>query len=158
MKSIQEKLKENDTTLGIVEMIKDWSLVFGAPIKESEGFPNVDRMRLAMDLIDEEFLETVVAIDSKDFKEVKDGLGDLLWVVVRAMMEFGVDPESTIREIYYSNMSKADYTEADALATRDKYKKLGIDTYMRVCKDAYITYNASTGKILKSYNFRNPKL
>ena len=151
-------MKENDTTLGIVEMIKDWSLVFGAPIKESEGFPNVDRMRLAMDLIDEEFMETVVAIDSKDFKEVKDGLGDLLWVVVRAMMEFGVDPETTIREIYYSNMSKADYTEADALSTRDKYKKLGIDTYMRVHKNAYITYNASTGKILKSYNFRNPKL
>ena len=82
----------------------------------------------------------------------------MLWVVVRAMMEFGVDPESTIREIYYSNMSKADYSEEDALKTREKYKALGIDTYMRVCKESYITYNAATGKILKSYNFRNPKL
>jgi NTP pyrophosphatase (non-canonical NTP hydrolase) len=139
-------------------MIKDWSNVFGAPIKETEGFPEVDRMRLAMDLIDEEFMETVQAIDQKNFAEVKDGLGDLLWVVVRAMMEFGVDPETTIREIYRSNMSKADYTEKDALKTRDKYKKQGIDTYMRIRKDIYITYNATTGKILKSHNFIAPKL
>jgi predicted HAD superfamily Cof-like phosphohydrolase len=139
-------------------MIKDWSNVFGAPIKETEGFPEIDRMRLSMDLIDEEFMETVQAIDQKNFAEVKDGLGDLLWVTVRAMMEFGVDPESTIREIYKSNMSKADYTEEDALKTRDKYKDLGIDTYMRVRKDIYITYNAETGKILKSYNFKAPKL
>ena len=139
-------------------MIKDWSTVFGAPIKETEGFPEVDRMRLAMDLIDEEFMETVQAIDQKNFAEVKDGLGDLLWVVVRAMMEFGVDPETTIREIYRSNMSKADYTEEDALKTRDKYKEQGIDTYMRIRKDIYITYNAETGKILKSHNFIAPKL
>ncbi len=139
-------------------MVKDWSSVFGAPIKETEGFPDVDRMRLAMDLIDEEFMETVQAIDHKNFVEVKDGLGDLLWVVVRAMMEFGVDPETTIREIYRSNMSKADYTEKDALKTRDKYKEQGIDTYMRIRKDIYITYNAETGKILKSHNFIAPKL
>jgi NTP pyrophosphatase (non-canonical NTP hydrolase) len=151
-------LTENGTTLDIVAMIKDWSNVFGAPIKETEGFPEVDRMRLAMDLIDEEFMETVQAIDQKNFAEVKDGLGDLLWVVVRAMMEFGVDPETTIREIYRSNMSKADYTEKDALKTRDKYKKQGIDTYMRIRKDIYITYNATTGKILKSHNFIAPKL
>ncbi len=151
-------MTENGTTLDIVAMIKDWSNVFGAPIKETEGFPEVDRMRLAMDLIDEEFMETVQAIDQKNFAEVKDGLGDLLWVVVRAMMEFGVDPETTIREIYRSNMSKADYTEKDALKTRDKYKKQGIDTYMRIRKDIYITYNATTGKILKSHNFIAPKL
>lgn len=151
-------MQGKDTTLDIVAMVKDWSKVFGAPIKNSEGFPDVDRMKLAMDLIDEEFLETVHAIDTKNFTEVKDGLGDLLWVVIRAMMEFGVDPESTIREIYYSNMSKADYTEKDALATRDKYKKLGIETYIRIRQDIYITYNADTGKILKSYNFRRPNL
>jgi NTP pyrophosphatase (non-canonical NTP hydrolase) len=158
MKDTQENLKENDTTLSIVGMIKDWSTVFGAPIKKTEGFPEVDRMRLAMDLIDEEFMETVQAIDQKNFVEVKDGLGDLLWVTIRAMMEFGVDPETTIREIYRSNMSKADYTEEDALKTRDKYKEQGIDTYMRIRKDIYITYNAATGKILKSHNFIAPKL
>jgi len=157
MKNTQENSKESGTTLGIVEMIKDWSDVFGAPIKETEGFPEVDRMRLAMDLIDEEFMETVYAIDQKNFFQVKDGLGDLLWVVVRAMMEFGVDPETTIREIYRSNMSKADYTEKNALKTRDKYKAEGVETYMRIRKDIYITYNADTGKILKSHNFIAPK-
>ena len=86
MKSTQENSQENVTTKSIVEMITHWSTVLGAPIKSSEGFPEIDRMRLAMDLIDEEFMETVQAIDQKNFKEVKDGLGDLLWVTVRAMM------------------------------------------------------------------------
>ena len=156
MKSTQENSQENVTTKSIVEMIEHWSTVFGAPIKSSEGFPEVDRMRLAMDLIDEEFMETVQAIDQKNFKEVKDGLGDLLWVTVRAMMEFGVDPEETIKQIYQSNMSKADYTEEDAIKTRDKYKEQGIDTYMRIRNGVYITYNADTGKILKSCNFKAP--
>jgi predicted HAD superfamily Cof-like phosphohydrolase len=156
MKNTQESLQEKATTLSIVDKIKDWSEVFGAPILDFPGFPEIDRMRLAMDLIDEEFYETIHAIDAKNFSEVRDGLGDMLWVVIRAMMEFGIDPEETMKEIYYSNMSKADYTNEDALKTRDKYRSEGIDTYMRIRSGAYITYNAETGKILKSCNFKAP--
>ena len=96
---------------GIVEMIKHWSETFGLPVLTEEQFPEVSRAKLALDLIDEEFLETAEAVGYKDFKATKDGLGDLLWVTIRAMMEFGIDPHEVISKIYESNMSKADVSE-----------------------------------------------
>jgi NTP pyrophosphatase (non-canonical NTP hydrolase) len=142
----------------VFEMIEDWSKTFSLPIREMESFPEDHRCKLALDLIDEEFMELVQAVDHKDIKEAKDALGDLLWVVVRAMMELGIDPVSTIEAIYISNMSKSDSNEADAKVTKEKYKELGIDTFQKVHNGRTITYNAETQKVLKSHKFQFPNL
>jgi NTP pyrophosphatase (non-canonical NTP hydrolase) len=142
----------------VFEMIEDWSKTFSLPIREMESFPEDHRCKLALDLIDEEFMELVQAVDHKDIKEAKDALGDLLWVTVRGMMEFGVDPVSTIEAIYESNMSKADSNEEDAKITKEKYRELGIDTFQKVHNSKTITYNAETHKVLKSHKFQFPKL
>jgi hypothetical protein len=142
----------------IFEMIENWSKTFSLPIREMESFPEDHRCKLALDLIDEEFMELVQAVDHKDIKEAKDALGDLLWVTVRAMMEFGVDPVSTIEAIYESNMSKADSSEEDGKITKEKYKELGIDTFQKINNGMVITYNAETHKVLKSHKFKFPKL
>jgi hypothetical protein len=55
-------------------------------------------------------------------------------------------------------MSKADFSEKDARLTRDKYKKQGIDTYMKVVGPAFITYRVGDDKVLKSHKFIEPKL
>lgn len=137
-------------------MIKHWSETFDLPIAETEGFPTTDRMRLSLDLIDEEFLETAEAVGNRNFQEVKDGLGDLLWVTVRAMMEFGIDPHDTISRIYESNMSKADVTEEDATATYKHYLEQGIETYSRQKDGLFITYRFADNKVLKSHKFQAP--
>lgn len=142
----------------IFEMIEDWSKTFSLPIRKIESFPEEYRTRLCLDLIDEEFMELVQAVDHKDIKDTKDALGDLLWVTVRAMMEFGIDPVSTIEAIYESNMSKADANEKDAKITKKKYKELGIETFQKVNNGMVITYNAETHKVLKSHKFKFPKL
>jgi NTP pyrophosphatase (non-canonical NTP hydrolase) len=142
----------------VVKLVEDWSNTFGLPIKKGKGFPSRDRMELAIKLIDEEFLEFLSGVDRRDLTEVQDGLGDLLWVTVRAMMEFGVDPYETIDSIYKSNMSKADFSEEDAKLTRDKYKEQGINTYMKIVGPAFITYRVGDDKVLKSYKFIEPKL
>jgi len=139
-------------------MIHHWSEVFNLPIKEKLSMPDVERIHLAINLIDEELAETKKAIVEKDLKEIQDGLGDLLWVVVRAMMEFGVNPEKTIEAIYNSNMSKADATEDDATITYKKYMEQGIQTYCRERKGLFITYRVSDNKVLKSHNFKQPEL
>jgi NTP pyrophosphatase (non-canonical NTP hydrolase) len=149
-----KKKKKKD----VFEMIEDWSKTFSLPIRKIESFPEDHRCKLALDLIDEEFMELVQAVDHKDIKEAKDALGDLLWVTVRAMMELGIDPVSTIEAIYVSNMSKADSNEADAKVTKEKYKELGIDTFQKVHNGKTITYNAETHKVLKSHKFQFPKL
>lgn len=142
----------------VFKMIEDWSKTFSLPIRKIESFPEDYRCRLVLDLIDEEFMELVQAVDHKDIKEAKDALGDLLWVTVRAMMELGIDPVSTIEAIYKSNMSKADTNAEDAKITMLKYKELGIDTFQKVFNDRIITYNAETHKVLKSHKFQFPNL
>jgi NTP pyrophosphatase (non-canonical NTP hydrolase) len=137
-------------------MIKHWSETFDLPIAETEGFPTTERMRLSLDLIDEEFLETAEAVGNRNFQEVKDGLGDLLWVTVRAMMEFGIDPTDTIQRIYDSNMSKADTTDEDAVATYKHYLAQDIRTYSRKKDGLFITYRLSDNKVLKSHKFKEP--
>lgn len=144
--------------IDVVKLIKDWSGTFGLPIKKGKGFPSRDRMELAIKLIDEEFLEFLSGVDRRNLTEVQDGLGDLLWVTVRAMMEFGIDPYETINSIYNSNMSKADFSEKDARLTRDKYKEQGINTYMKIIGPAFITYRVGDDKVLKSHKFIEPKL
>ena len=142
----------------VFEMIEDWSKTFSLPIRKMESFPEDHRCKLALDLIDEEFMELVQAVDHKDIKEAKDALGDLLWVTVRAMMELGIDPLSTIEAIYKSNMSKADINEEDAKITKEKYKELGIETFQKINNGLVITYNAETHKVLKSHKFQFPNL
>lgn len=144
--------------INIVNLIEDWSNTFGLPIKKGKGFPSRDRMELAIKLINEEFLEFLAGVDRRDLKEVEDGLGDLLWVTIRAMMEFGIDPHETINNIYKSNMSKADFSEEDAVATKAKYKEQGIDTYMKIVGPAFITYRVGDNKVLKSHKFKEPEL
>jgi phosphoribosyl-ATP pyrophosphohydrolase len=142
----------------MIEKIAHWSDTFGLPIKKEEGFPVKERVTLALALIEEEYKETYLACAENDFTEAKDGLGDLLWVTIRAMMELGIDPESTIDAIYESNMSKADTTIEDSIITHDIYLANGITTYSRVVNGLYITYNADTNKVLKSHKFKQPQL
>lgn len=140
----------------IIEQITTWSEVFNAPIKQEEGFPSEERYELALRLIKEEYNETRLAVVGRDMVEVKDGLGDLLWVTVRAMMEFGINIEKTMEAIYISNMSKVDTSSEDAKLTRNKYATLGIDTYSKLEGDYYITYRKADDKILKSHKFQPP--
>ena len=149
-------MKKKDSK-DVVELIRHWSEVFDLPILPKEDFPKVERARLALDLIDEEFLETAEAVGNRNMKGVKDGLGDLLWVTVRAMMEFGIDPYDTINKIYESNMSKADISEDDATTTYKHYLSQGIQTYSRQKDGVFITYRLADNKVLKSHKFQEPK-
>lgn len=149
--------KENITN-DVISMIKDWSEVFDLPIKDTKEFPDIKRMDLSMSLINEEFMETLEGIDNKDIMEVQDGLGDLLWVTVRAMMEFGIDPLETIQKIYVSNMSKADINMDDAIRTYKYYMEQGIQTYSKDKRGLFITYRTSDNKVLKSHKFKSPEL
>lgn len=142
----------------IVKLIEHWSKTFNLPVNTIEKFPEKQRIELALKLIKEELKETEEAIENNNFLETKDGLGDLLWVVVRAMMELGIDPDETITAIFNSNMSKADTNEEDATITYNYYKEKGIITYCKVVNDLFITYNVSDHKVLKSHKFEKPKL
>lgn len=140
----------------IIKQIEEWSEVFGVPVLKQAQFPSEDRVKVSMGLIEEELIELSDAVHDEDLTETADALGDLLWVTVRAMMEFGIDPDECIKAIYKSNMSKVDITEEDAVVTYKKYMDEGVQTYCKQVGNYYVTYRSSDNKVLKSHKFVEP--
>tara|TARA_B100001113_G_C20717052_1_gene451940 strand:+ start:147 stop:521 length:375 start_codon:yes stop_codon:yes gene_type:complete len=65
-----------------------------------------DQATLYMNLISEEYQETLAAFESKDMIEVADGLADMVWVIMGMCNSCGIDFDSVWQEVKASNMSK----------------------------------------------------
>lgn len=125
-------------------------------------FENKKLLKLRLDLIQEEFNELKQAILEKDFGEVRDAIGDILYVTYGAAASFGINADRDYDIIHRSNMSKAAQTEEIAKASVNnyihKYEK-GESPYdtpnYRLSDNGkyYIIYNESSGKILKAINY-----
>ena len=143
-------------TIQIVNLINHWSKVFNLPVSLTKNFPPKRRLKLDIALIKEEFKEIKEAVKNDDLKEYQDGLGDLLWVIVRAMLSAGIDPGKTIEAIYHSNMSKADRNLLEATQTAEFYKEQGVETFHKVNDGFYLTFRKSDKKLLKGRSFKEP--
>ena len=115
-----------------------------------------------VDLIEEEFNELKQAIKDKDFVEVMDALGDILYVTYGFGASIGVDMDVVYDLIHKSNMSKLCKTEDEAIETVKWYieqynegkQPYDTPTY-RISENGeyYVVYNKSSGKILKSIKY-----
>ena len=65
-----------------------------------------DQANLYMNLISEEYQETLAAFKSNDMIEVADGLADMVWVIMWMCNSCGIDFDSVWQEVKASNMSK----------------------------------------------------
>ena len=65
-----------------------------------------DQASLYMDLITEEYQETLSAFENSDLVEVADGLADMVWVIMGMCNSCGIDFDSVWQEVKASNMSK----------------------------------------------------
>ena len=65
-----------------------------------------DQATLYMNLISEEYQETLSAFNSNDMIEVADGLADMVWVIMGMCNSCGIDFDSVWQEVKLSNMSK----------------------------------------------------
>lgn len=144
----------------IIGKIKKWSETFNLPVKEKIEISYDDRIKLGINLIKEELGELEDALKSNNKKEVLDASGDLLWVVIRLLMDIGVYNTigKIIEKIYHSNMSKACYSEQEAINSVKVYQEKGIHTYYRKKENeqVWIIYRMSDNKVLKSINFQEP--
>jgi NTP pyrophosphatase (non-canonical NTP hydrolase) len=157
MEDREKDLKQQEIEKDITAMIDHWSRTFELPIAPKLSFPKNTRRDLCYRLIEEELDEFMKAQLKENLDEIQDALGDILWVTIRAMMEYGIDPLKTTRAIYKSNMSKADYTAEDAFVSMDRYIESGIPC--RIKKSAngiYSILRNSDDKVLKSHKFVEP--
>ena len=65
-----------------------------------------DQATLYMNLISEEYQETLSAFKTNDMIEVADGLADMVWVIMGMCNSCGIDFDSVWQEVKASNMSK----------------------------------------------------
>ena len=65
-----------------------------------------DQTQLYMNLIEEEFNETLNAFIEDDLVEVADGLADMVWVIMGMCNSAGIDFDKVWKEVKSSNMIK----------------------------------------------------
>ena len=90
------------------EKVKQFHEVFGLSINDSPSFPNVETVKLRLELIEEELTEFRDAITDVDFIEAVDAIIDTLYVVYGAAVDFGIDADALFAHVHDSNMSKLD--------------------------------------------------
>lgn len=86
--------------------VREFHIAFGAPVRVYPALPSTDRQWLRHGLIREELSEFADALYDEDIVAAADALGDLLYVVYGAALEFGIDIHAVFDEIHRSNMSK----------------------------------------------------
>jgi predicted HAD superfamily Cof-like phosphohydrolase len=88
------------------QMVHEFHERFGLVKNDRPSIPGAAVHRLRTLLIEEELAEFRNAGEAQDLVGVADALGDLLYVVYGAAVEYGVDLEAVFAEIHRSNMTK----------------------------------------------------
>ena len=87
-----------------------------------------DQSQLYMNLITEEYKETLTAFEDNDMVEVADGLADMVWVIMGMCNSCGIDFDTVWKEVRSSNMSKF----VDGKAIKNEHGKImKPDTYFK---------------------------
>jgi phosphoribosyl-ATP pyrophosphohydrolase len=140
--------------------VENWAKAFNLYVSENFEVPVEKEKKLAFDLIKEELKETELAAERGDLVEVADGFADLLWVLYRAMQQFGLSKEkleTVFDEVNRSNSSKSCATMEEAIATQEKYlAEKEINSHIVEREGRFFVYGIGgnvDGKLLKSINY-----
>ncbi len=148
------------------QKVFEFNQTFGHPahdVPQMNVWENQKLVDLRIALIREEFNELQDAVKDKDMTETLDALSDILVVVYGMGAAFGLDLDKGMGLVHDSNMSKICSTEEEAQQTVEWYKQQyseGNQPYdtpnYRPSPDGdrWVVYNESTGKILKSINYK----
>jgi predicted HAD superfamily Cof-like phosphohydrolase len=95
---------------------------------------------LYMDLIKEEWQETIDGFEKGDIVEVADGLADMVWVILGMANTLNIPFDDVWREVKASNMSKCVdgkviKNEAGKVMKPDTYFKPNLNKIVRGSKD-----------------------
>ena len=80
---------------------------FGAPVLKTPTIAPPERAALRVELLTEEFIETINAIEREDLVEIADGLADLVYVALGTAHEYGIPLDRVWTEVHRTNMAKA---------------------------------------------------
>ena len=145
-----------------LEQVTEFMRMSNQPILDNPIIPSQERCEFRIELIREEFLELIESIEKNDLVEVADAYCDLLYVLLGAVNEFGLNYkfEALFNEVHRSNMSKACKSHQHALDTL-RYYETEKKTLCEIVEfgDLWLVRRLSDGKQLKCvHNFSEPDL
>lgn len=125
----------------ITQMVVEFHRAFGLP--SPEGFTPLTKEGLALrlDLLEEEYEETVEALQARDMAGAAKELADLVYVAVGTAVQMGLPFDAILAEVHRSNMSKT-WTYAEALEDERVHRLVNAG------RGRWIAYNEA-GKVLK---------
>lgn len=139
----------------VANNVAEFQKQYENPILDKPTIPS-DRKDLRVDLIKEEYKELRDAVRDNDLVETADALGDIMYVLYGAILEFGFSDsfEEIFNEIHRSNMSKA----CESIKVAEKtinhyYEKDGTESYYKKVGEKYVVYRSNDNKVLKSVNY-----
>lgn len=89
------------------ELVRDFQIKFGHffPEKTTTDLPD-GVLELRIRLINEEFIEFMGGLTTRDLVEIADGAADLVYVAVGACIAHGIPFDRVFMEVHRSNMTK----------------------------------------------------
>lgn len=87
--------------------VRTFHLAMDQPIGSRPARLADDRRELRISLIREEALELLNAMAFDNLVEIADGMADLIYVVIGAAIEYGIDLPAVWAEVQRTNMAKA---------------------------------------------------
>lgn len=106
------------------ELVKEFHEFFRLPINYAD--PSIisrNRVRLRLDLIKEEYIEVLIAMNSDNLQDIAKELADLLYVTYGTAVEYGIPLDDVFHEVHESNMSKLDVDGQPIFREDDKVLK-----------------------------------
>lgn len=139
-----------------LKMVSEFHKTFQSPILEIPLIPSTDRCDLRVKLIQEELDEMKEGIKNDDIVEIADSLADQLYVILGAILEFGLGDkfDDIFHEVQRSNMSKTCNSEKEAIDTLSAYQQKDETVgYYKEVNGKWLVYRTSDDKVLKSINY-----
>lgn len=135
-----------------INEVAEFHRVFEHPILPAPGIPDEQRVRLRLNLLEEELKELREAIANNDLVGVADAFADLQFVLTGAVLEFGMHKifPALCTEVYRSNMSKACNTMQEAEDTCDSCDEA---THICARDGKFFVYRVRDDKTIKNVNY-----
>ena len=136
-----------------LEKVKEFQKLFELPILDKPQLIDKKRAWFRISLIEEELTELKEAVNANELVEVADALCDLQYVLLGAVLEFGMGEKfvEMFNEVHRSNMSKACNDILEAIETQKYYLvERQTETHIKQVGDKYFVLRLSDNKVLKS--------
>ncbi len=163
-KDVDEKLLVQPSNFN---MCADINYLVGNTIERSKAV-----MEHQKKIIQGEWEELCHNVEKGNIEALRDDIADMLFTVYGMAARLGIPADEDFKLVCDSQYTKFDTCLEDAIKTRDRYLKRGIETYFEIKPNAngeklWVTYSASDqidienkpypkGKWLKSANFKEP--